>query len=574
MAQSAPLQSAVLAAKPAASAQYTLQRKCSCGESASALTGECGDCRRMRVLGLQTKLAVSHPGDHLEREADRTAEEVMRMPDPRSDDGATRNAATACAGQVTSPASELARLRLHRGVPLEPEARAFMEPRFGYDFGQVRVHTGPLASRAARAFDALAFTLGHDIVFGDGEYRPRSPLGRRLIAHELAHVVQQDARPGAGGSVLRAACTKECLECPPDGVVPEGCECLGDEKPKVIVPAPVPVRIVRLDGASSEGAIRRGIRQANKTWRAAGIEVDARIRSIDRANTEKILGTDARGRLRGNVEIEPEQLALNAESTRALLGLPTESGNEKLSVPAGETAHNVAVYYVPEFNSCSGESEPIGCAFSGTHNGRHFVVIEKRHQDVALAHELGHIWGNEHVEDKRNVMHPRPSRTGLSAEQIRAARRKLSLGRLRCLAEGETAPDRERIEEEQQIGQLLMLIAVGRWSGTVSVGGTPRDSTIEIRVVGADRIRANYTYETLAGELAGGRLEGVVIAGRLDYDWNQTAGPEAAGKGSFALSSINPPFRLAGRWGTGESRTNGGDWAVTWERALTASEGP
>lgn len=574
MAEVAPLQSVVSSAKPAAAAQYTLQRKCACGEHASALTGECGDCRRKRVLGMQAKLAVSSPGDGLEQEADRMAEGVMRKGDRRSDDATTSDAATVRAGQLASPDTALARLRLHPGVPLEPEAREFMEPRFGYDFGHVRVHTGPLASDAARAYNALAFTIGRDIVFGDGEYRPWSRDGRRLIAHELAHVVQQDARPGAGASILRAACPDECLECPPDGAVPEGCECLGDEKPKTIVPAPVPVRIVRLDGASSEGAIRRGIRQANKTWRAAGIEVDAQIRSIDRANTEKILGTDARGRLRGNVEIEPEQLALNAESTRALLGLPTESGNENLSEPAGETAHNVVVYYVPEFNSCSGETEPIGCAFSGTHNGRYFVVIEKRHQDVALAHELGHIWGNEHVEDKRNVMHPRPSRTGLSADQIRTARRKLSLGRLRCLAEGQAAPDRERIEEEQQIGQLLMLIVAGRWSGTVSVGGTPRHSYIEIRVIGSDRIRANYTYETLAGELAGGRLEGVVVAGRLDYDWNQTAGPEAAGKGSFALSSIYPPFRLAGRWGTGESRTNGGDWSVTWERALTAREGP
>ena len=306
---------------------------------------------------------------------------------------------------------------MHGGQPLDAELRGFMEPRFGHDFGQVRVHTGPLASRAARSVNALAFTFGQDIVFGDGQYRPRTQEGRRLIAHELVHVIQQDATVGSEAPVMRAACPGECLECPPDGVVPEGCECLGEKRPRSIVPVPVPVRIVQLAGASSDGVIRRDIRQANKTWRAAGIELDAQVSSIDRSDTEKILGTDANGRLRGNVEIEPEDLALNSDSTRALLGLPTSTGNEQFSVPAGKSPHNVVVYYVPEFNSCNKESEPIGCAFSGTHNGRYFVLIERRHQDVALAHELGHIWGNDHVkDDKRNVMYPTSLRTGLNAQ--------------------------------------------------------------------------------------------------------------------------------------------------------------
>jgi hypothetical protein len=68
-----------------------------------------------------------------------------------------------------------------------------MEPRFGRDFGRVRVHTGARAAESARAVDALAYTVGQDVVFGAGRYSPRSPAGRALLAHELAHTVQQQS---------------------------------------------------------------------------------------------------------------------------------------------------------------------------------------------------------------------------------------------------------------------------------------------------------------------------------------------------------------------------------------------
>lgn len=77
------------------------------------------------------------------------------------------------------------------GKPLEPFTRDMMEARFGTDFGAVRVHTGSAAEDSARALDAEAYAVGRDIVFGTGRYRPYAPGGRRLIAHELAHVVQQ-----------------------------------------------------------------------------------------------------------------------------------------------------------------------------------------------------------------------------------------------------------------------------------------------------------------------------------------------------------------------------------------------
>jgi hypothetical protein len=83
------------------------------------------------------------------------------------------------------------------GRPLDQATRALAEPRFGHDFSQVRVHTDAPAAESARALGARAYTVGRDIVFGGGEYAPHSAAGQRLLAHELAHVVQQRAVAGS-----------------------------------------------------------------------------------------------------------------------------------------------------------------------------------------------------------------------------------------------------------------------------------------------------------------------------------------------------------------------------------------
>lgn len=83
------------------------------------------------------------------------------------------------------------------GRPLNIATRAFFEPRFGHDFSNVQVHTDAMANATARAFNARAYTVGDAIVFGSNQYKPHSPKGLRLLAHELAHVVQQ-SRGGDG----------------------------------------------------------------------------------------------------------------------------------------------------------------------------------------------------------------------------------------------------------------------------------------------------------------------------------------------------------------------------------------
>jgi len=78
------------------------------------------------------------------------------------------------------------------GAPLDGATRAWIEPRFGHDFGRVRIHADAEAAHSAAAVGAAAYTVGCDVVFGAGEHQPRTPRGRALLAHELAHVVQQE----------------------------------------------------------------------------------------------------------------------------------------------------------------------------------------------------------------------------------------------------------------------------------------------------------------------------------------------------------------------------------------------
>jgi hypothetical protein len=86
-----------------------------------------------------------------------------------------------------------------RGQPLDSATSAFMESRLGHDFSRVRVHTDSNAARSAGAIDARAYTVGRHIVFGAGQYLPGTQMGRRLLAHELTHVVQQRRSPVARG---------------------------------------------------------------------------------------------------------------------------------------------------------------------------------------------------------------------------------------------------------------------------------------------------------------------------------------------------------------------------------------
>jgi outer membrane protein OmpA-like peptidoglycan-associated protein len=196
--------------------------------------------RQLSMPRIQTKLAIGSVDHPLEHEADRVADQVMRMSRPSIGSGAASVArkCAQCAEEDQAGSSTLQRDAAGRGdllagaaAPaavtdvlgepgraLDPATRNFMEAGFGFDFGGVRVHDDARAAASARDVAARAYTVGNHIAFDHGAYRPGDQQGRKLLAHELAHVVQQR---GAGavtdGSAVRRACGPEAVG------APEGC---------------------------------------------------------------------------------------------------------------------------------------------------------------------------------------------------------------------------------------------------------------------------------------------------------------------------------------------------------------
>src|SRR5205814_6614673 len=127
--------------------------KCACGGTPGP-SGECEECKKKR---LQRKASQPSTLNSQPAEVPPIVHEVLRSP----------------------------------GQPLDLATRAFMEPRFGHDFSQVRVHTDMKAVESARSVNALAFTVGRNIVFNADRYAPRIREGQRLLAHEMTHVLQQ-----------------------------------------------------------------------------------------------------------------------------------------------------------------------------------------------------------------------------------------------------------------------------------------------------------------------------------------------------------------------------------------------
>lgn len=138
---------------PAASPSWMqgrLQRKCACGNHAST-GGECEDCAKKRLH--MKSLSHNQPFNE--------APDIVHI-------------------ELAAP-----------GRPLDRKTQGVMQSRFGYDFSNVRVHADSHAAESARAVDALAYTVGNHVVFGAGQYAPHTRIGRHLLAHELAHTVQQ-----------------------------------------------------------------------------------------------------------------------------------------------------------------------------------------------------------------------------------------------------------------------------------------------------------------------------------------------------------------------------------------------
>ena len=186
---------------------------------------------------VQPKLAIGRDDDPLEREADQTADQIMREPAPEpAIGGAPLQVSRKCApceaedqaemlqkktGETSQPAAggppgAVYETLRSPGQPLDASTRSYFEPRFGMDFGQVRIHIDSLAHQAAAGVNARAYTVGSDLAFAAGQYAPHTPQGRRLLAHELTHVVQQSG--GSTQGVASSGASVARLPISPSGI--------------------------------------------------------------------------------------------------------------------------------------------------------------------------------------------------------------------------------------------------------------------------------------------------------------------------------------------------------------------
>lgn len=152
----------------------------------------------LRAPQVQAKLTIGQPKDKYEQEADRVADEVMRMPKPRvqrqeepeEEEILQTKGRKGQTPKVTPDLESHIQSLKGTGQFLPKSVRNFFEPRFGHDFDKVRIHTNSEAAKLSRAMNAKAFATGRNIVFGPGQYAPEATAGKRLLAHELTHVVQ------------------------------------------------------------------------------------------------------------------------------------------------------------------------------------------------------------------------------------------------------------------------------------------------------------------------------------------------------------------------------------------------
>jgi Domain of unknown function (DUF4157) len=144
---------------------------------------------------VQTKLSVSKPADPLEKQADRSAERVMRAPEPVQRAASPEPVQRFGEGTPSVAADAKAEIQhaATGGQALSSEVRAFMQPRLGADFSDVRVHTDESAASLSNHLSARAFTYRNHVFFGRDQYQPGSTEGRHLLAHELTHTIQQGA---------------------------------------------------------------------------------------------------------------------------------------------------------------------------------------------------------------------------------------------------------------------------------------------------------------------------------------------------------------------------------------------
>jgi hypothetical protein len=165
----------------------------------------------LRKVAIQAKMKVSQPGDKYEWEADQMADQVLAAPaDPlgRGEPARIQRCVEQPTTRLDGAPDSVDRILTSPGRPLDLKLQQDMEQRFGHDFSRVRVHSDAAAEQSAQDVNANAYTAGHNIVFGAGQFAPGTNEGRRLIAHELTHTIQQGTTETHDQTAQRASLSK------------------------------------------------------------------------------------------------------------------------------------------------------------------------------------------------------------------------------------------------------------------------------------------------------------------------------------------------------------------------------
>lgn len=205
-----------------------LQRACLYGSTCTS----CAEKENDQPI-LQPKLTIGSPNDRYEQEADRVADQIMRMPEPTIQRQMEPEAAAeeivqrkAIVNQIDSSERQTSpdvpdivhEVLNSSGQPLDPETHSFMGSRFGQSFNQVRLHTDAHAAASAREVNALAYTVKNHIVFAENHFSPHTLSGKRLLAHELTHTLQQGSIQS--GSISSPGNPSAVIQRQDDGGVP------------------------------------------------------------------------------------------------------------------------------------------------------------------------------------------------------------------------------------------------------------------------------------------------------------------------------------------------------------------
>jgi Domain of unknown function (DUF4157) len=380
-----------------------LQRLAASLEPVQECAGGAGcSCAHCAGRHVQAKLTVGAVDDAYEREADSVADQVMRMADKPAGIASRETAPALNIQRVANDAGSMfetdIQLNHGGGQPLSPLTRAFMEPRFRADFSHVQLHSDDQAQKSASEIQARAFTYGNHIWLGKGE----SEQDRRLMAHELTHVVQQGKASVAGATEgpATSACDDARVQRDPNQQCPNGRKT-------------ITVDMVSLRGSSRPAP--DDLDFANSVFRPCCVNLQMGVGVTPTAAlSDTWLGGDTiMNRATAAGAIDPEQTAAYDGATAAF-----------------HLGGRIHAFYVDDTNPVVGLATSFPAVWAtglaAPYTG--MVIVTNRAARRSLAHEIGHILLNvtgavhtSHPGATDNLMEPTATATGETLEPTQCA---------------------------------------------------------------------------------------------------------------------------------------------------------